>query len=517
MSSPIRVALPLAWPGNRSRSCLARVVAVLLPVLVALAPGFPQAKLPGFLENGFGGAKESKTSAGADAGRAGISTREPAAVAATILSAGRTAAYLARSGSELLLYRSGGEAPLRLPEPRGALALPDDLAGRLKPNQELVIDSALAETIQPIAGRLAESYRLAIFDPRYGSRPVVRSGVDAADLLVALQPGLSIPLRHAAIPSDIWSLLGRPLAPQRVRALALVSKEDPDTLARLLQAGGDRIAILLRSDEPFSLRDFRNGVAILIGHVEEGAFVLPGAGSVPARRIGFAEVEAEAARNNTTVLYVGCKTFSEGTGTGYLREVLDSEVAEGLRRGLKANTYRELLAAFGTTSSPLVIIPDAFRREANSLVLAAERLHAQDERLHRGAGSVRLTTRFAPLSTLVDTNLLLCAATLSILIAIGLQTSWASYDRMFPALPYRALRPRAFRMAHGGKLLLFGLLLPLSVLWTTSLVLLFVGWEKREGYFELFWSLFLHRTRLAALFACVGLLVVGLGVVLHLA
>jgi len=245
--------------------------------------------------------------------------------------------------------------------------------------------------------------------------------------------------------------------------------------------------------------------------------VLPGVGSAPARRIGFAEVDAEAARNNTTVLYVGCGTFSERTGTGYLREVLDSDVAEGLGRSLKANTYRELLAAFGTTSSPLVIIPDAFRREANNLVMAAERLYAQDERLHRGAVSVRLTTRFAPISTLADTNLLLCAATLSILIAIGLQTSGASYDRMFPALPYRALRPRAFRVAHVGKLLVFGLLLPFSVLWATSLILMFVGWEKREGYFELFWSLFLRRTRLAALVACVGLLVVGLAIKLHLA
>lgn len=515
MFSSVRVAVPLAWPGNQSWSCLARVVATLLSILVALAPGFSQARGLDFLQNGLGGAKEPEASAGANASRSGVRTREPVTVAATVLSAGRTAAYLARSGSELLLYRSGSEAPLRLPEsPRGALVLPDDLVGHLKPNQELVIDSALAETIQPIAGGLAARYRLAIFDPRYGSRPVVRSGADAADLLVALQPGLSIPLRHAAIPSDIWSLLGRPLAPQRVRALALVSKEDPDTLARLLQAGGDRIAILPRSDVPFSLRDFRNGVAILIGHVEEGAFVLPGAGSAPARRIGFAEVEAEAARNNTTVLYVGCGTFSEGTGTGYLREVLDSEVAEGLGRGLKASTYQELLAAFGTTSSPFVIIPDAFRREANSLVLATERLQAQDQRLHRGAASVRLTTRFAPISTLVDTNLLLCVATLLILIAIGLQTSWASYDRMFPALPYRALRPRAFRVAHGGKLLLFGLLLPFSVLWTTSLVLLFVGWEKRAAYFELFWSLFLRRTRLTALVACVGLLVV-LAVALH--
>jgi hypothetical protein len=73
----------------------------------------------------------------------------------------------------------------------------------------------------------------------------------------------------------------------------------------------------------------------------------------------------------------------------------------------------------------------------------------------------------------------------------GFRLSWNTYVRLFPRLPNQARYPVAFYCFYTLKLLIFGLLLPLSAVWVTLFVLIGGGWSRREQLFEFFWSLFL--------------------------
>ena len=300
------------------------------------------------------------------------------------------------------------------------------------------------------------------------------------------------------MPASAWALLGTPLKREKVKVIAMVSEADPDTLARLFQAGGDRVA--KASDHiiggHLSLDALRDGVAILVGHVERDAFVLSTttAGGA-AQRIGFAAIEAEAARTGTSVFYVGCETFGEVTGSGYLQKIRDIEVTQALNRALAADTYEQLLAGLGTPENPFVMVPSALRREADRVMIEVERLNAHHVSVDGGLTSVRLAAPQQIVAAAAGPGLFVALGSAYLLGGIpallAFRRSWASFDRLFPTLPNRMTRPCGGTVALTAKWALFALLLPFSALAVAILILMGGGWSNRDGIFELFWSLFL--------------------------
>jgi hypothetical protein len=250
-----------------------------------------------------------------------------------VVSAAAAGAYIARDGNKWLLYLPGAvESIHRVDGLSDLTRLHHSLSSHVRAGEKLIIDSAAAEAIGPNADALAREYKLYVSHPTYGIRPVVIFDNEFTRLLIELQPGLVIPLDKAAVPGDVWAMLSAPVRQEEIRMVAMLSFADPDALARLLHIGGDRIDTFqaVSVSGQFSLSRYKDSIAILIGHVEGDAFVV-NESAIRGRRVGFAEIQAEAMRTNTTVIFVGCETFGDITGSGYLRTVRDPEVVGALR------------------------------------------------------------------------------------------------------------------------------------------------------------------------------------------
>ena len=185
-------------------------------------------------------------------------------------------------------------------------------------------------------------------------------------------------------------------------------------------------------------------------------------------------------RTGTSVFYVGCETFGEVTGSGYLQKICDIEVTEALKRALAADTYEQFLAGLGTPENPFVMVPSALRREADRVMIEVERLNANHVPVDGGLTSVRLAAQQQ-----------IAAASPGLLVALGsvyllggipallaFRRSWASFDRLFPTLPNRMTRPCGGTVPLIAKWRLFALLLPFSALAVAILILMGGGWSN---------------------------------------
>ena len=92
--------------------------------------------------------------------------------------------------------------------------------------------------------------------------------------------------------------------------------------------------------------------------------------------------------------------------SGYLRALLDTEVAAGLRQAFSAKTYSELLAGLATPGNPFIINPEALRREAGRLFLSTQRLSEHEALVNRGAVGARLSSKIITTAEIVLSKIL---------------------------------------------------------------------------------------------------------------
>jgi hypothetical protein len=496
-------------------------------LLTAVAPA-SRASIFSLLEDGarMGGraGEASGYRVAAGGGQAAFDGSERAAAAAAILSAAGAAAFLTSDGGEFLLYLSGARGPISLLGVTGdnLRQLPGLMTRKISDalpgvgRRDLVLDSVAAAAVAPDAAALVRDFHLSVSDPAYGVRPVSVFGPPGAEtFLVSLKPGLAVRLEDAAISAPVRDLFGTKLNSEQVRVMVMVSDGDPDTLAGMLEVGRDRVVAAGERAMPgrFSLTGFEDGVAILIGHVEDDAFVLsPAIAGEPALRVEFSAIEAEAARTRSTVLYVGCETFGDTTRAGFLKKIRDSEAMLGLKRSLGADTYEDLLSGLGTPENPFVVVPDHLQGEADRVTLRAQRLDEHRAVVDGGARVVRLgAMRRAPAAA-SGPGILGGAAVLYLLgmvpAAFGFRMSRATYVRQFPSLPNKRLRPTEFTIGNLIKWTVFLALLPFSALMVVFLLLLGAGWSNREEFFALFWSLFLKPLHFLATILCTSFLLI---------
>ena len=236
-----------AWKRRNSGQM---ILALVLGVLVQLGPGSSHASILSLLEfcgkAGRRAARRGEHAAGEAASTNAIRdmTRH-AAVAASVLSAAGAAAYLVRQGDEILLHLAGATAPVRLLSDTASdlASVRSALEGQIERGRYLILDSNLVAAMRPQSEWLYQQFNLGVHDTGYGVRKVIEAGPPGGRrLLVQLDPGLAIPLQDAAMPASAWALLATPLKREKVKIIAMVSEADPDTLARLFQAGGDRVA-----------------------------------------------------------------------------------------------------------------------------------------------------------------------------------------------------------------------------------------------------------------------------------
>jgi hypothetical protein len=362
----------------------------------------------------------------------------------------------------------------------------------------LTTESNMAAGLLPRAAILIKHFDLNVFDKTYGAKSVrVFESKGSPVYLVPVRRGLAVRLQDASIPDPIKELFSVRLRKNEIKMLAMFSNGDPDSLARLLQVGRDRVARIsenISAPEQFSLAGFEDGVAILVGHVENGAFVLnPTTLEGHALSISFAKIEEEAARTNTTVVYVGCESFNDITGTGYLEKIRDTEILPALKKALDADTYLDLLSSLGTVKNPFILDPKHLKGEAGRVTIENQRLHENEALVDGGATTVRIglaSRRGTPIEPIDVTSFITYLYWLGACLSIfAFRRSWKSYAQVFPSLPNPVLYPVKFALGNSFKFILFIILLPVSVL-TVAMMLLIVGrWSQREQILDLFWSI----------------------------
>jgi hypothetical protein len=362
----------------------------------------------------------------------------------------------------------------------------------------LTTQSHEVAALLPRAEILMKHFDLNVFDKAYGAKSVsVFESKGSPVYLVPVRRGLSVRLQDASIPDSVTELFNARLRKNDVKMLAMFSDSDPDSLARILEVGRDRVAQMtgkISSPEQFTLAGFEDGVAILVGHVENNAFVLnPTTLNRNPLSISFAKIEAEAAQTNTTVIYVGCDSFNDITGTGYLQKVRDTEIAPALKKALDADSYLDLLSNLGTAKNPFILDPKHLIGEAGRVNIETQRLYENEALVDGGATTVRigLAGRIGvPMGPTDVASFMIYAYCLAAALSIfASRRNWKSYTHVFPSLPNRVLHPITFLLGSSIKIILFIILLPVSVLSVTLMLLIFARWSQREEILDLFWSI----------------------------
>ena len=116
-----------------------------------------------------------------------------------------------------------------------------------------------------------------------------------------LRPNVLVPLKTPITP-EAAAALAVPLRRGNLTIVSAFGRDDVDAVQKLATAAGDRlepIESLVESIRTESFERFRNQTVIVVGHVENGAFVTRDAAGRKVSSIDIAELEQLATRSDT--------------------------------------------------------------------------------------------------------------------------------------------------------------------------------------------------------------------------
>lgn len=244
-------------------------------------------------------------------------------------------------------------------------------------------------------------------------------------------------------------LMEVPFTRGNLRVVSLFDDRDVDILRALDDAAGDthRIVPDVSTDALANIaEEAKRGVVAIVGHVEDGAFVVRAPDGSIRSKVALADVENVLEAHEATGIFLGCATAAAGvTGLPHCVNALD--VARGLNGTRSARTYGDVLDRIAESSGGLVM-ESKFVDGALHGFDARRRRDLIDARLDRGWFAVRVTTsalsdvQFAATGTINARSLLAVVwrmPALFVLWAIGMFVSvfvirgeWRYFRDNFP-------------------------------------------------------------------------------------
>lgn len=98
----------------------------------------------------------------------------------------------------------------------------------------------------------------------------------------------------------------------------------------------------------------RGSIIIVVGHSLNGDLIREDSDGKEKSRVDLDLLETLAFDNRVTVLFETCEAASQITGSGPVGILFGAQIIHGIRRSVKAETYSDFLAAFGTKKNPIV-------------------------------------------------------------------------------------------------------------------------------------------------------------------
>lgn len=345
--------------------------------------------------------------------------------------------------------------------------------------------------------------------------PVVKQQVGKRHVhFKQLRKNVLVPL-DTRIGPEFAQLLGEPLHREKLRVVSMFASSDVDSIQKLAQAAGDAMEDtqrLLKDVRGGTLEAFRGKTLILVGHIEDGAFVLNEA-SGAAIRIDIETLEQVAKAWDVQLISAGCHSFCAGAKAGFTDFVTDTEMADAVRRSFDAHTMLDLFQAFGQ-QRPLIVTQEAIDRFVTS-----RSLHVDE--LSNGAGAVRVgglsVQTYSPLMKAEDgtTSVLGGLYMLGVTaFAVMFRSSRSAFLRAFPKLPSPQLAESRQRYILGclGRELLFVVLGPAFAAFCVF-TFFFGGWNHRETITWRLWRFVRHPISETGKLLLASLIVIALLVV----
>ncbi|MER8792343.1 hypothetical protein NKH71_31715 [Mesorhizobium sp. M0983] len=493
----------------RRTKFLIALVAVLI-VNSAYMPS-PEAGLLSLFEKGLMKAGEEATEkAATSAGRralrtgvhAGTFTERAAAVAASIaLPTG--ALYVEREGDRLITWIIGKQQgpSINLAEPNWQSKL-QSLAVQTKdlPAPAIVFDYPTARSLRSEARAAQLLHDLYVVDELGRFYPL--RNIPEVGFVLELKPSLVVPISDPPPSLQILSYLDASVDTSKLHFITTMTKNDADSLRRLATNAGDKLIPLedLRHTGNLVLPGTEGSLTIFIGHVEGDGFAIRLPDGTLAEKIGFDVIEDAAAKQQLSVLFVGCNTYACSGISGTTREVRDTEIAEALTKIMGAQSNADLIEQFGTRTHPFVISND-------SLSVAADRLQMRLYSLPDGARTARTGAIGLRLSGYLPSPadpgiwvvfLWLFGAGVVVARTINYfddSSLRQSFGRVYPSISNRLVAPRRHRLQSTVRELVYMSFAPLTSIYLVFVVVLSAfnfsvsAWSKRDDVMESAWSL----------------------------
>ncbi|KWT84316.1 MULTISPECIES: hypothetical protein [unclassified Variovorax] len=377
-----------------------------------------------------------------------------------------------------------------------------DLVARVQPKgsaapRRFVLSRESAANLGPNMKQLLGQGEVFVVEPTTGPLRVLGQVVSGrTSYFKQIYPGLLTPA-ESHIPTEVAQALAQSVKRERMQVAAMFAPSDVDSLRLMASAAGDRLLsadALVESALAHTLERMRGGVLVVVGHVEDTAFVLRGAGGETIRTLRFSELEDLAGASDVRIISAGCSSYCGGATAGFARQVTDVQMAEAIKGAFDADTTGALLGAFGKHEA-LLVDQAALEGFAKSRQLHLARLHLGSTAVKSGSLAVRLYAAARSPGRLLSiweamgpTYLLGAAASL-----VMFRTSRAAFLRSFPQLPTPELPQNHVRYiaARVGRILLYVALAPFFAL-AAAVFILLGGWAGREAFQAWLWRCIRH-------------------------
>jgi hypothetical protein len=324
-----------------------------------------------------------------------------------------------------------------------------------------------------------------------------------------LRPNVLVPLKSPISP-EAAQALSEPLRREQIRVVPMFANDDVDALQKVMTAAGDRVEdvqVLIDGVRAGSLERLRGRIVIVVGHVEDGAFVARGAGGQKQHSVDIDTLERLAVASDTNVLSAGCASFCAGARAGFADAVSDSDMADAVRVAFQAQTNADLLEAFAG-KRPLIVSQEALDQFADSRRLHLAEMAKGAGPVRKGALAVRLLSVASRRSALWEALETLGRLWVTGLLAVALmfRSSRAGFLHVFPKLPSPRLPETRLGSlaARGGRELMFIALGPLFAV-VTIFTFFFGGWPHRHSITAGLWTFLRHPIRQATHLALYGI------------
>jgi len=176
--------------------------------------------------------------------------------------------------------------------------------------------------------------------------------------IIEIRPNFNIELNLINNIDEIFWLLKQPLNPSDFKVISLFDKSDLSTINTITKNIGELhlpFEKIINNGLNKSFKKLKNKTVFILGHIENGNYVVRGADSSIVQKIPLSQIENISNVYNISLISLGCKGGLIKNSSGFINNVRDIDIISNLDKALTSKNYEELFLSFATIDSPFVI------------------------------------------------------------------------------------------------------------------------------------------------------------------